>query len=514
MADGSVTTTFFANERDAQAAIVRLEKKYADLEEKIRRIKDESRRSSEESSSFLGRWAMRTASVVTGYLSIRDAIGRVMDINREMIAQWDQAALKYDRFFRKFQVQSGQSALQTQASRDRISANAIRTATKPEFAAELTTELVGEGFSAEEASGESGLALMELSKATGSEVDPKALARSFAMILNAKGLKKTAVNVRKLAVAIQRLFKETSLRTEDMTDLAAKLEVSGTKTPIESDLAVFDLLRQEMPADVAATGFKIFFDRLQTAAVRPGDARLLARAGIKATDVDLVGEDIDTVLERLDAGLSKLPENIQNMILSGVFEERGRLAASLLIRRRKELPGLIGKMRDAAGFSKDVTAATTGKDAGRTRYELIKEREDAARDTGTVDLMNAAERLALDRGQFPLQAKVNRLAAEAASSLWMPDDSALKFGFGGLGAITNVLRAFPVFGQVMGSFADLAGAAAGIAVTPAEARAKRNELESGDIGQLNRLIEESNKTLKEIRDSLAPRARREGVGAP
>lgn len=494
MAD--VKTTFFASEADAVAAINRLERKYEQLEAKIGDVGKAARRGAEDGVAAVGAWGAKLATIAAGFLSIRSAIGFVIDANRQFAEQADQAALKYDKFFRRFQVQSGQNALQTEAMQKKIRANRIRTAVSAEFAQTLSSELVGEGFSPEEAAGGSGLALMEAAQATGGfeQVDPKQIAQATAMILNAKGMEKTEANVRKLMVGVQRLYKETSFRLEDMIDLAAKLEVTGAKTPLDQDLATFDLLRQEMPADVGATGFKIFFDRLQTIKGRPSDVALLRRIGLKPADVDLVGEDLDTVLERLADGLSKVPENIQNMVLSGIFEERGRLAASLLIRRRKELPALRAKMGDVLGFEKDVAVATSGKAAAAEREKAIKEEADAAEDSGFYRKLAAADDLVRKKGAGAVYRNLAWYTAVLTNAIPLVSDEHAIMGAYGYDT-RNPYN-----------------------ITPEELAQRRAEMESPGGSKANeRLIETNEKMLDELKEmnkKLDRPVGREGRGAP
>lgn len=480
-----VTMQFFANAQQAQAAINRLQQQYAQLQHQISHLNQTSQTGGAAGSSALARWANRAVGVATGFVSIERIVSKVIELNREWITQADEAELKYSKLFTRWRTIAGGTAGQTAEARKKIGGEAIRAAVPVEFAEALSEEMVGEGFGPKEATGGSLRAALELVKGTGSDGDdPREIARAIAMYLNAQGLEKSAANTRKLAMAIQRLYKKTSLKLQDFVSFAGKTELAWGAMSMEEQIATFTIMRQKNPGDVAATAFKIFVDRIQTIKARPADTAALKRIGLRPEDVDLVGEDVQTVLARLQEGLDTVPENIQNIVLSQLFEERSRSPVQGLIRDRGLIPGLIGMMGDARGYDEDIGVATSGKAAARTRHEALEETRWAERDTGTIDLMNAADELLEERGVPWIPRVLTRWSAMFASMLGASDDAALRMYGGGMG------------------------------VDVEEIRGRKAALESSALSKEGiDLLRQANEYLKTIANEKS-RGRREGVGAP
>lgn len=481
MAQNSVTTTFFANEREAQAAIARLEKKYGDLENKLKQVSKRSREGSRDATSGLNEWAGSLATIAAGYVAIPALIGEVIDANKEMLRQADDAALKYDRLFRRFRMISGMTAVQSEEAKARIKAIAVATATPIDVAETVAEELVGEGFKPEEASGKALKTLLETRRAGGMEAgDAGLLARAAAMFLAAQGKEKTDENLRPVMVGVQRLFKEMSLKLEDLIDLAGKSMAAAGSLTTPQTIAVMALLRQKNTGDVASTAFKIIIDRLQTIAARPADAAMLSKLGLKPGDVDLVGEDISTVLDRFAAGKDRVTPEMWNIIASGIFEERARSPFEGLLRDRGMLPGLLDKMKDEAGFAADVNVATGGKFNARVRTDTAAEALAADMDSGFEDFLRAARLVRRARGD-----------SAGLSSL---EEGASRFfqAIPGMGGIMDALRARELDAAVPGTL-------------------------FGDVKRVMEAAAESNskllEVLQEIRDNTRGRSRREEPGA-
>lgn len=421
----SVTTTFFADEKAAHAAIVRLEKKYADLEQKIGQVSKRSRKSTGEILPDFDKWTASIASVASAYLALPALIGKASQVQAQLITQADEAALKFDQLFRRVRVQAGFTALQTEEAKKRIQGIAVETAVPNEVAAGAAEELVSQGFSAEEGTGKALKTLLETMKASNVEGgDPRALAQAAAMYLAAQGLDRTDANLREQMIAVQRMFKGTPLQIKDLQALAGKTQaMAGVMTPREV-LAMYDILREKQTPENASTAFKVIGERLQTIAARPEDVRLLAKTGLKPKDLDLVGESIGEVLDRLAAGLEKLPLEEQNVLMSRLFGEEGRAPATGLIRDRALLKKRIAEMDDAAGFEADVAVATSGKAAGRTRMENARENELAERDTGFDDVAAAAELVHRARGMSEWAIAAMRWSSETLESLPVVGDFA------------------------------------------------------------------------------------------
>lgn len=485
--ENSVTTTFFANEKDAQAAIVRLEKKYADLEAKIKGVGKASRTSSEDAEDGLKGWIGGLASMAAGYVALPLLISRVVDANREMLEQADQASLKYDKLFRNFRVQAGLTALGGEAAQKKVTGLAIQNAVTPEFAAKAATQLVSSGFSTEDATGGAlDIFLQGMKAGNMAEGDPKEMVQAFGQFLAAQGLEKNTENLKKAIVYSQRLFKTGDLEVSDLSSLAGRSQAAQGKLSLEETFGVFNTLRQKTGADKSATAFQALIDRMTGFSGDPMAVKALRKAGMKPGDTDLVGENITTALDRIAAGADRIPEEKRAAWFQDLFGREVGSPIQGLIRDRAEIPKAMEQLKDVGGFTGDVAVATSGKAAARSRFETMREQELAARDTGTVDLFNAAEQMGAEQGWSWLNRKIGRAVAETLSAMGASDETALFFGFGG---------------------DNLSG------LKPEEVKARKAEMEGSAAEQL-RVLEANNRYLEEIATNTRKRGAREGVGAP
>lgn len=422
MPENSVTTTFFADEKAAQAAIVRLEKKYADLENRLKQVSKRSRQGSDEAIVGLGRWTGQLTSMAAGYLALPALIGSVIAANKQMIDQADQAALKYDALFRRFRVQTGLGTLAGEEAQKRIQNLAVKNALPVEFASAAATQLVSSGFTAEEGSGAALDVLLKTIQASNlGGGDPTQLAQSFGQFLGAQGLEKNAENLQRVAVAVQRLFKGTDLQVSDLSQLAARSQTAVGRASIEEQLGVFDVLREKTTADKASTAFQALFDRLTGFVGDPVATKALRGAGLKPGDVDLVGESVSDALDRLAAGAERLPEEKRAAFFQDLFgrEVGGQLQG--LVRDRGKIADAVKILSDTKGFEEDVAIATSGKAAGRTRGESAEEVLASALDVGIEDYFKARRLVARARGDAPFATDINEKLLRASFYLNPPE---------------------------------------------------------------------------------------------
>lgn len=482
--ENSVSTTFFANEKDAHAAIVRLEKKYADLEAKIKGVGKSSRTASESAMSGIEGWLGGLSSMAAGYLALPALIGRVTDAQREMLEQADMAALKYDKLFRNMRVQMGLGALESDEAKRKVQGLAFKNAVQPEFAARAATQLVSSGFSTEDATGGAlDIFLQGMKAGNMAEGDPKEMVQAFGQFLAAQGLDKNADNLKKAIVYSQRLFKTGDLEVSDLSALAGRSQAAAGKLSLEEVFGVFNTLRQKTGADKSATAFQALMDRITGFSGDPTAVKALRKAGMKPSDTDLVGENITTALDRIAAGSEKIPEEKRAAWFQDLFGREVGSPIQGLIRDRAEIPKAMDQLKDLSGFTEDVAVATSGKAAAQTRHEALREMRNDALDTQFEQKLNAADELAEERGSNWFARGMYRTFARFNRSIGLSDDRALDAVYS----------------------------------TPDRA-ARFDALSSGAGSEDVKKLIESNaevvKELKEINENTKRRAAREGGGAP
>lgn len=436
----------------------------------------------------------RFAQMATGVGTVTQAVKVLVEEILRVHEAADGAALRLEKMQRQFSVQSGLKGLELEQAQERITARAKKNAIPLDAANRAAVQLVSSGFSAQEGSGDSlDIFLQAVQASNLGDKDTTELAKASGQFLAARGLAKNGPNLKKALVAVQRLFKGTDMQLSDLSNLAGKSEAFAGVTSMEETLAVFDVLRERSSPDVASTAEKIIFSRLQGASEDPMRKGLLKRMGLKAGDVDLVGENIGTVLDRMAAGMESLPEEQRSAVMQRFFGDEAAAPAMGLIRDRGKIPGLIAMMGDEAGFLEDVAAGTSGKGAARVRAEIGKEQRVAKLDTGFTDVLNAAEELAEERGGNPYLSGIRRKTAQftaAAGSLFFDRKTAEDFAIEG---------AFGSAGQRTGEFAvgmDSAGFR-----KEAEQRAK--EAQQAQLEVLNRIAKAVEKPPVVI-DPVAP----------
>jgi hypothetical protein len=332
-------------------------------------------------TSGVGQLTSRLAGLAAGYVSVTAAVRGWMDANRQAIEEAEQAAAKADEQARRFAVQAGLRELEGRAADQRILAVAEETGVSSDFARKAATQLVSSGFSVSDASGDALRHLLQgLAASNLLDQDPTQLTQALGQFLAATGQEKTSDNLRQALVGAQRLFKATDLQVSDLSQLAGKVQgLAGVMSPAEV-LATFDVLREKTGADQAATAVKIFGDRLRGAREDRQRVDVLRQLRLRPEDVDLLGEDVQTVLDRLAAGLERVAPERRAGLIQKLFGTEASSPIEGLLRDRAEIGKALETMADTRGFAEDVAIATGGRAAAARRQAVARERRAVTRD--------------------------------------------------------------------------------------------------------------------------------------
>lgn len=417
--------------RDAQmvAAWKRSQQSVAAFNQELDKIGQKQRRNRSQSNSFFKGMTTNLASVAAGYVSVAGAAGLLINANRDIINQTDEVARKYDEIFRKFRVQSGLKGLEGDAARGRILEIAERQAFPSEQASNAATQLVSSGFSPAEASGgslEEFLRILNASNVTGKEVDPTELAKAISSYLESQGLAKNEKNVAMVGRRVQALFKGTNLQLPDLAELATVSEIFNGLLTVEEQLGTFSTLVQSIPAAEAKTGFRNFVLRLNTVTDdQKAKVKALDQLGLKKEDVDFVGEDLGTILDRLAVGLEQLPQEQRAPVLNQIFGERTIAVAQSMINRRKTIEESYGIQNNVKGFLADVDEATSGRNAAERRATVRLERRRFAQDKQDSLKVKELNELEEKEGVSPFRRDINEKGYYTARYLGAEPDTAL-----------------------------------------------------------------------------------------
>lgn len=391
----TITVTTTANDRDLlasftkqQAALDKQMRQYDELVRKTKEAEKAAKRAADDAP--INRGVAAVSRLAAGWLSIGAAVGAYIAANRQAMAETQQHSRDLDEIMRKFQVQAGLTDLQREDSQKKILDIAIKNATKKEFAGKVATQLVSSGFTAEAATGEAlDIALQGFQASNLMNEDPTQLTQAMGQFLEAQGLEKNPKNLERIMVGAQRLFKGTDLQVSDFSQLAGKSQALGKRMSPEEIMGTFDVLRGVTTAEKASTAIKIFGERLTGAKGDKQREDVLTQMGLAPEDVDMIGENVVAVLDRIAVAIDKVKETEREPLLQKLFgTEAGSPIAGLLANRGKIGPAM-ALLGDRAGFAEDVGIATSGRNAINTRLELQQQVEAARGDRGSEEINRA-----------------------------------------------------------------------------------------------------------------------------
>lgn len=403
MAENSVTTTFFASEKDAQAAIVRLEKKYGDLENKIKQVSRSSRKASQDSLSDFATIGGKFAGLLAGYLSIEGAVSKILQISREWRRESEQAARNQETATKNFKIQSGMFGLQGDAAQRKIDLAGLAAGVDYEREGNLPGALAGSlvekgGFTGEQAADAIKQilpAFLANRAAKGGNLDPATYADALGDLIDkSMGGDRSAEGIAK---ATRDLFSFTR---------GAEVDV-GELDPMMTKL-------KTMPAGKGGERHR----------------KALAKLGLKFSDVDLVGEDAPTAFQAVASKVEGLAPEKQFPTLKELFEDADM--ANNFLAAAKGMKG------NAALFDPSVTEITSGGVAGLNREKRLRQLRQIA---GNPDFDRRAlgmENLLGESGQNPVLANIGGSIASSAADAGVPNGLALSAGAGFAGVIEGL----------------------------------------------------------------------------
>lgn len=340
------------------------------------------------SSSGVGSLMTGLSVLASGLMSVAQAARFVANANREAQHAAEEAALKQEQLLIRYRAQAGLNEVQGAEAKKSIMKNALITATTSVEASGAATAMVSTGFDASVAQGSGLLPFLKLlkaqaldpAKATGSNE----MAEAFSQFLSGSGQAKSGENVEKLAVAIQGL-KATPLKVTDLAQLAKHASTLNNVGGMNADemLSNFAFLRGNEDAESAGTHLRELVRQLATAGGNKKATEQLAEMGMMPEDVDFVGEDFATVMDRVKKGMARLSPEQQKIAADTLVEGRNMSALFTLMDHQGDVADLRQLMGDKAGFEADFQMTSTGKNATDVRQDLEAELLDSARDLNT-----------------------------------------------------------------------------------------------------------------------------------
>jgi hypothetical protein len=377
---------------------------------------------------FINGMIGRLGAMAAAYLNVRRAIQFVTDANRDQMRAAEDAMRKQEEMVLRFRAQGGLDAKQGRVTKGSIYKSAIKTSATSDEAYAAATALESTGFDPKIASEEALVPFLKLKMAQAIDeknkgVSDQQMAESTVKFLTGTNQPKTGENMATLAAQIQGL-QETPMKMVDLPYLARHSEtLSAAGMTPEDQLATFAHMIGTEDSEMAGTHLRLIVNNLAEIRNRPKETKLLRKIGLKPDDVDLAGEDLFTALERIDAGIKKLPAGQQTAAWDELFEQRSAADARRLAHSRADVDRLRPKMRDRGVLERDFATVSTGKLATERREKTKLEMLKAAND---VDSANDRLKYEVELNKrFPGNSPFNRTRRAAGMAVFDAADSTI-----------------------------------------------------------------------------------------
>lgn len=418
---GDIQLKFAGSSADAERAIAKLEKKLDELENKLAQVSKKSKAQGESVAQTLDKWGKKALSIATAYNVIEGAIQGVISSNREMLAEADQLAEKYDDLRRRLSVQSGEAIGANQGFIDQV---ALDYAVPRDELFEASKTLKGAGFVDEKSLPE----LVKFKLSTASEMSLSELAKPIAQTLKAYGVPTNAAGIAQHTRDYAPVYKFTDVQAEHESELAkvgslAKNSGIDHRQLLATFAATYDVIGSASEVATVLKG-----SALRLAAPDPSGLAAFKKLGLDRRDVDLHGESFLDAMDRIEASLAKLDPEERTAVAKDIFKSEGIAGALSIMGRVNKARSLIHEMENqpANVIDVEVEKMTTGL-AAETRRAAIR-REIAVEKEADPDrfVKDTIDAISLERGAGGLSRWAIKQQYDLMRSVGFSPESALK----------------------------------------------------------------------------------------
>ena len=316
--------------------------------------------------------------------AIRSDIEGITKANQGLSASLNEFAKTRIVELDKLRIQSGLSQDQVVQMLPQINA-AQRAAPVTGLAGSFAgqRQLVSSGFAeAGVKSGETLKTAFEILAATGQiNVQPEEVSksiRSFSKMLSAMGKTiPTEADLRQVGIKTVGLFKARDIQLPDFSRFANDMSgvLGGLDGNLDDALAAYTALAEVSDAAAASTGLRSFILKAKKAGTSKGGQRALSSIGLKGEDIDLIGESLPQVLERLNKARQNVDKKTFDDALLKIFETEGFSVASSLLNVAPKIDLIKSQDLPAASgvFDRNVSNFAASQTGFRKRDEFENE---------------------------------------------------------------------------------------------------------------------------------------------
>jgi hypothetical protein len=379
MADNSVTTTFFGNEQDAVAAIARLEKKYDDLENKIKHVHAGHSHGAGHMLHEMNEIGLAAVGMVTGFAGVEATIEKLFEATKEWSAEVNKAAMNLDKTNRSLAARGAGFGAEGQETIEEVKKKGSTAGLSHEASGNLFGELIAQGVPREELLAkfdEIAVAFKTANDAKGGALSPQAFADATSKMLD-RGAEATGKAITEAGRQLFAMTARSDMQVEDVNYLGATLR-------------------------------EAFSGR-----GRKRHATALAQIGLNFEDVDQHGETFEEVISRIQEGFAAHSDKVPVAKQAAWWKEMGIDSTTA----ERTMRGL-GLVQENLGQYAEASAnSTSGPNAAATRLDNDNEELLAERGNDFAVKLKAAQNMHIRQGGAGFSVTYRNYLAQVLNAL-------------------------------------------------------------------------------------------------
>lgn len=436
------------------------------------------------------------------------AIKNLAETQKQMRSEAAGTVANIDDLSRDYAIQGG---LKTEEQRKeavvKIMEVARANASNPNQAFSTASQLASSGFDAP--TGESLDSALKIIKTSDmAKSDPKGYIDAAAKFLKASNQKLTGKNLLEIGVAMRGLV-DTPVQASDLAEFSEAAPILNMQgVDWKTGLGMMTELRRAFSGATAGTKMRNIAQRLAIAGTDKQAVEALGDMGLKAEDVDAIGESMPEALRRVGAAVEKMPQAQRAGAMGRLFNNENVAAADVLIKNIDAVDKNVKAMSDSSLFVAGVNFQLQGHNAQIARSDIdlqneqLKNQDEVTRKTILSQEIKAA-RVGRQRTQTKVESVIQNMVTNPI------DDIALEMGLQSEDAVLrNAERGFRTF--------DDYGIGLNREQRQKEDEARRKRLDkSGEVFTAEQLkarrdpqMDEQTQVLKELKSAIADPANR------
>lgn len=369
MADIQITGSL--DDRDIVAAFNRMIKLQEKSEARFDALAKSAKKANETATTSMkdlltgvGKWAAGIASVQKGYdlivSSARDAMEETQKIGRE-----------FDAIFKKMMVLNNLKGMESAQAKAGVLKIAEDHGVTVEQAGAAADALTSQGFSWQDATGSTGSEFVKGMMTNGEfDGDYGEAAASAASYMDAMGMPKNEKSMRDIMQRISALG-ETAFQISNFSALtkeAGALKEHLSRTEQFAGMATLMDLTGKTDAE-AATSLRAITLAMTSKKSNKKAMQALGKMGLKPDDIDLVGEDQATALERMGKGLQNVDEKDRDTVLADFVGQDHLAAFRTMMTNTDAFRKRMAMQGDVADYESKYQIAASTRMAGENRID-------------------------------------------------------------------------------------------------------------------------------------------------